>query len=48
MGSLGMPAAGLLLAGAILLEIGGGLALVTGFQAKYAAWRSRCSLCPSR
>jgi putative oxidoreductase len=37
MNSLGIPAAGLLLAGAILLEIGGGLALVTGIQAKYAA-----------
>jgi len=37
MNSLGIPAAGLLLAGAILLEIGGGLALVTGVQAKHAA-----------
>jgi putative oxidoreductase len=37
MNSLGIPAAGLLLAGAILLEIAGGLALVTGFQAKTAA-----------
>ena len=37
MNSLGIPAAGLLLAGAILLEVGGGLALVTGIQAKYAA-----------
>lgn len=37
MNSLGIPAAGLLLAGAILLEIVGGLALVTGFQAKTAA-----------
>ena len=37
MNSLGIPAAGLLLAGAILLEIGGGLALITGIQAKYAA-----------
>jgi putative oxidoreductase len=37
MNSLGIPAAGLLLAGAIVLEIVGGLALVTGFQAKTAA-----------
>jgi putative oxidoreductase len=37
MNSLGIPAAGLLLAGAILLEIGGGLALVTGVRTKYAA-----------
>ena len=37
MNSLGIPAAGLLLAGAILLEIAGGLALVTGIQAKTAA-----------
>ncbi|SDD07558.1 putative oxidoreductase [Massilia sp. PDC64] len=37
MNSLGIPAAGLLLAGAILLEVGGGLALITGIQAKYAA-----------
>ncbi|MCS0585134.1 DoxX family protein [Massilia pinisoli] len=37
MNSLGFPAAGLLLAGAIVLEIVGGLALVTGFQAKTAA-----------
>jgi putative oxidoreductase len=37
MNSLGIPAAGLLLAGAILIEIGGGIALVTGIQAKYAA-----------
>lgn len=37
MNSLGIPAAGLLLGAAILLEIGGGLALVTGIQAKYAA-----------
>ncbi|HET7796511.1 MAG TPA: DoxX family protein [Nevskia sp.] len=37
MNSLGIPAAGLLLAGAILLEIVGGLALVTGIQAKTAA-----------
>jgi putative oxidoreductase len=37
MNSLGIPAAGLLLAGAILLEIVGGVALVTGIQAKTAA-----------
>ena len=37
MNSMGIPAAGLLLAGTILLEVGGGLALVTGFQARHAA-----------
>jgi putative oxidoreductase len=37
MNSLGIPAAGVLLAGAILLEIVGGLALVTGLRAKTAA-----------
>jgi putative oxidoreductase len=37
MNSLGIPAAGLLLAGAILLEVGGGIALVTGIRAKEAA-----------
>lgn len=37
MNSAGIPAAGLLLALTILLEIGGGLALVTGFQARIAA-----------
>ena len=37
MNSLGIPAAGLLLAGAILLEVGGGIALVTGIRAKQAA-----------
>jgi putative oxidoreductase len=37
MGSMGLPAAGLLLALAILLEVGGGLALVTGIGARYAA-----------
>jgi putative oxidoreductase len=37
MGSMGLPAASLLLALAILLEVGGGLALVTGIGARYAA-----------
>lgn len=37
MNSMGIPAAGLLLAGTILLEVGGGLALVTGLRAQYAA-----------
>ena len=37
MNSAGIPAAGLFLALTILLEIGGGLALVTGFQARIAA-----------
>lgn len=37
MNSAGIPAAGVLLALTILLEVGGGLALVTGFQARFAA-----------
>jgi putative oxidoreductase len=37
MNSSGIPAAGLLLVLTILLEIGGGLALVTGIQARFAA-----------
>ena len=37
MGSLGLPFASLLLAAAIALEIGGGLALITGFQARWAS-----------
>jgi putative oxidoreductase len=37
MNASGIPAAGLLLALTILLEIGGGLALVTGVQARWAA-----------
>jgi putative oxidoreductase len=37
MGSMGLPFAGLLLAAAILLEVGGGLALATGFQARWAS-----------
>lgn len=37
MNASGVPAAGLLLSLAILLEVGGGLALVTGIQARWAA-----------
>ena len=37
MNAAGIPAAGLLLVLTILLEIGGGLALITGFQARFAA-----------
>ena len=37
MNGSGIPAAGLLLVLTILLEIGGGLALVTGIQARLAA-----------
>lgn len=37
MNSAGIPAAGVLLVLTILLEIGGGLALVTGIQARLAA-----------
>ncbi|ALK96858.1 membrane protein [Massilia sp. WF1] len=37
MASLGLPLASLLLAAAIALEIGGGLALATGFQARWAS-----------
>lgn len=37
MNNAGIPAAGMLLVATILLEIGGGLALVTGFQARLAA-----------
>jgi len=37
MNSAGIPAAGVLLVLTILLEVGGGLALVTGFQARLAA-----------
>jgi putative oxidoreductase len=37
MASMGLPLASLLLAGAIALEIGGGMALITGFQARWAS-----------
>lgn len=37
MNAAGIPAAGVVLVATILLEIGGGLALVTGFQARIAA-----------
>ncbi|CAH0282965.1 Inner membrane protein YqjF [Massilia sp. Bi118] len=37
MGSMGLPFASLLLAATILLEVGGGLALITGFQARWAS-----------
>ena len=37
MNSAGIPAAGLLLVLTILLEVGGGLALITGVGARYAA-----------
>jgi putative oxidoreductase len=37
MNSSGIPAAGLLLVLTILLEVGGGLALITGIQARLAA-----------
>jgi putative oxidoreductase len=37
MGSMGLPFASLLLAAAIALEVGGGLALLTGFQARWAS-----------
>jgi putative oxidoreductase len=37
MASMGLPLASLLLAGAIALEVGGGLALMTGFQARWAS-----------
>lgn len=37
MSSSGLPAAGVLLALTILLEVGAGLALITGFQARFAA-----------
>jgi putative oxidoreductase len=37
MGSMGLPFASLLLAATILLEVGGGLALVTGVQARWAS-----------
>jgi putative oxidoreductase len=37
MNGAGIPAAGLLLVLTILLEVGGGLALITGFQARIAA-----------
>ena len=37
MNGAGIPAAGLLLVLTILLEVGGGLALITGFQARLAA-----------
>ncbi len=37
MAAKGMPFAPLFLAGAIVLEIGGGLALIVGFQARLAA-----------
>lgn len=37
MNSAGIPAAGVLLVLTILLEVGGGLALITGFQARLAA-----------
>jgi len=37
MNGAGLPAAGVLLVLTILLEVGGGLALITGFQARFAA-----------
>jgi putative oxidoreductase len=37
MGSMGLPFASLLLAATILLEVGGGLALMTGIQARWAS-----------
>lgn len=37
MASIGLPFASLLLAATILLEVGGGLALATGFQARWAS-----------
>jgi putative oxidoreductase len=37
MGSMGLPFASMLLAASIALEIGGGLALITGFQARWAS-----------
>ncbi len=37
MSSSGLPAAGVLLTLTILLEVGAGLALITGFQARFAA-----------
>lgn len=37
MASMGLPFASLLLAATIALEVGGGLALVTGFQARWAS-----------
>jgi putative oxidoreductase len=37
MGGMGLPFASLLLAATIALEIGGGLALVMGFQARWAS-----------
>jgi putative oxidoreductase len=37
MGSMGLPLASLLLAATIALEVGGGLALMTGFQVRWAS-----------
>jgi len=37
MAGMGLPIASLLLAATIALEVGGGLALVTGFQARWAS-----------
>jgi putative oxidoreductase len=37
MASMGLPLAGLLLAATIALEVGGGLALISGFQARWAS-----------
>ncbi|MGO4474848.1 DoxX family protein [Massilia sp. 2TAF26] len=37
MASMGLPFASLLLAATVALEVGGGLALVTGFQARWAS-----------
>jgi putative oxidoreductase len=37
MASMGLPLASLLLAATIVLEVGGGLALITGFQARWAS-----------
>jgi putative oxidoreductase len=37
MASMGLPLAGLLLAATIALEVGGGLALITGLQARWAS-----------
>lgn len=46
MNGAGIPAAGLLLALTIVLEIGGGLALLTGYQARAAALALAAFLVP--
>lgn len=47
MSSMGLPFASILLAGVIALEVGGGLLLITGWQARWAALALALFLIPT-